>query len=312
MAGSSTHRNTGVSRYLQDISEFPILTKDDEAELLRRLQSPDAGRSTYYDLVKSNLSFVVKIACEYRNRGLPFEDLVNEGNLGAIEAAQHFDPSRGTRFITYAVWWIRKSMLKALAQQAALVHVPTYQLRRLRDIDRTGRLLSRRLGREADRGEISAELQLTLAKIDEILQAKTREMSLDETFGGDENSPVSDYLADERSVSPEDEMIGQECRELVRWALGRLSELERFVIVNRFGLSGGRVLTLREVGDQIGVSRERIRQLETQALKRLQKAIALRLRPGVVKRGAPWRGTNGRAWRGVPLPHASAAGAGSH
>ncbi|HYV84503.1 MAG TPA: RNA polymerase sigma factor RpoD/SigA [Patescibacteria group bacterium] len=273
MAKGSTDRNSCVSRYLHEISEFPLLTKEEEHAIARRMGQEGSGDPTYHDLVKSNLSFVVKIASEYRNMGLPFEDLLNEGNIGLIEAAHHFDPTRGTKFITYAIWWIRKSILKALSQHAAMVRIPNYQLKKVRNVRNTGRMLSKELGREADREEISKELRVTIAKIDEILQMKMRELSLDDKVGRDRDTPISDYLVDGRSVNPEDELIKHENQGLIRLALRNLSDQEQTVIINRFGLEGGRIFTLKEIGEKLGVSRERVRQIESQAKKRLKKVI---------------------------------------
>ena len=278
MANRSFERSSSVSKYLQEISEYPLLTKEEEHEIAVRMEA--AGKDgSYHDLVKSNLSFVVKIASEYKNMGLPFEDLLNEGNIGLIEAAHHFDSSRGTKFITYAIWWIRKSILKALSQHGAMVRIPNYQLKKVRNVRNTERMLSRELGREADREEISRELRVTIAKIDEILQMKMRELSLDEKVGKDKDTPISDYLVDGRSINPEDELIKSESQGVIRMALRNLSDQEQTVIINRFGLEGGRVFTLKEIGEKLGVSRERVRQIESQAKKRLRKLIARQQHP---------------------------------
>jgi len=274
MANRSFERSSCVSKYLQEISEFPLLTKEEEHEVAVRMGEMAGKDGSYHDLVKSNLSFVVKIASEYKNMGLPFEDLLNEGNIGLIEAAHHFDPSRGTKFITYAIWWIRKSILKALSQHSAMVRIPNYQLKKVRNVRNTERILAKELGREADREEISKELRVTIAKIDEILQMKMRELSLDDKVGRDKDTPISDYLVDGRSVNPEDELIKNESQVVIRMALRSLTDQEQTVIINRFGLEGGRVFTLKEIGEKLGVSRERIRQIENQAKKRLRKLIA--------------------------------------
>jgi RNA polymerase primary sigma factor len=273
MANRSFERSSCISKYLQEISEFPLLTKEEEHAVAVRMQD-DTRDSNYHDLVKSNLSFVVKIASEYKNMGLPFEDLLNEGNIGLIEAAHHFDHTRGTKFITYAIWWIRKSILKALSQHSAMVRIPNYQLKKVRNVRNTERQLSRELGREADREEISKELRVTIAKIDEILQMKMRELSLDDKVGKDKDTPISDYLVDGRSINPEDELIKNENHVVIRLALRSLSDQEQTVIINRFGLEGGRVFTLKEIGEKLGVSRERVRQIENQAKKRLKKLVA--------------------------------------
>jgi len=277
MAKVPTNRSSCVSRYLREISEYPLLTKEQEHTIAKRiLKSKVDGQdaTSYHDLVQSNLSFVVKIASEYKNMGLPFEDLLNEGNIGLIEAAHHFDHTRGTKFITYAIWWIRKSILKALSQHSAMVRIPNYQLKKIRNVRNTGRMLSRELGREADREEISKELRVTIAKIDEILQMKMRELSLDDKVGREKDTPISDYLVDGHSINPEDELIKHENQGLIRVALRNLSDQEQTVIVNRFGLEGGKVFTLKEIGGKLGVSRERVRQIESQAKMRLRKVIA--------------------------------------
>src|SRR5438128_1765552 len=274
MAKGSTDRTSCVGKYLQEISEFPLLTKEEEQAIALRMLDAAAESTSYHDLVQSNLSFVVKIASEYRNMGLPFEDLLNEGNIGLIEAAHHFDHTRGTKFITYAIWWIRKSILKALSQHAAMVRIPNYQLKKVRNVRNTERMLAKELGREADREEISKELRVTIAKIDEILQMKMRELSLDEKVGKDKDTPISDYLVDGRSINPEDELIKNESQGVIRMALRSLSDQEQTVIINRFGLEGGRVFTLKEIGEKLGVSRERVRQIENQAKKSLRKLIA--------------------------------------
>src|SRR5213594_59684 len=278
MANRSFERSSCVSKYLQEISEYPLLTKEEEHAIAVRMQDRDL-QGSYHDLVKSNLSFVVKIASEYKNMGLPFEDLLNEGNIGLIEAAHHFDHTRGTKFITYAIWWIRKSILKALSQHSAMVRIPNYQLKKVRNVRNTERMLSRELGREADREEISKELRVTIAKIDEILQVKMRELSLDDKVGRDKDTPISDYLVDGRSINPEDELIKNESQGVIRMALRSLSDQEQTVIINRFGLEGGRVFTLKEIGEKLGVSRERVRQIENQAKKRLRKLIARQQHP---------------------------------
>ena len=265
-------RSSSVSKYLSDIGEFPILTREEEHDLAACL-SEKGQAGALNELVESNLSFVVKIASEYRNLGLPFEDLLNEGNIGLIEAAHHFDHNRGTKFITYAIWWIRKSILRALSQHSNLVRIPNYQLKKVKNVRATERALVRALGRRPDREEISRELQSTIAKIDEILQIKLRELSLDDKIGRDKDTPISDYLVDEGSTNPEEELLREESQSLIRLAMKDLSEQEQTVLVNRFGLEGGRTFTLKEIGERMGISRERVRQIEAQAKKRLKKLI---------------------------------------
>ena len=281
-------RSSSVSKYLSDIGEFPLLTREEEQKLAACLSNKEKV-GALNELVESNLSFVVKIASEYRNLGLPFEDLLNEGNIGLIEAAHHFDHLRGTKFITYAIWWIRKSILRALSQHSNLVRIPNYQLKKVKNVRATERALVRELGRRPDREEISRELQSTIAKIDEILQIKLRELSLDDKIGRDKDTPISDYLVDEGSTNPEEELLREESQSLIRLALKDLSAQEQAVIINRFGLQGGRTFTLKEIGERMGISRERVRQIEAQAMKRLKKLITCNralARPARRARGA--------------------------
>ena len=271
-------KDSSLARYLSDIGAYSILSKEQEMEIARnaRLRGTPGELNR---LVESNLSFVVKIANEYRNLGLPFEDLLNEGNIGLIEAAQRYDHCKGTKFITYAIWWIRKSILKALSEQSSIVRVPNYQLKKVRKVRDTEQSLARSLGRRPDKDELSRELDSTISKIDEILQIKLREVSMDEKVGKEKDVPLSDYLVDDHSVNPEDELLKIESETLVRTALDSLTEQEHAVIINRFGLAGGRSFTLKEIGQSMGLSRERIRQIEAQAKKKLRRVFALHQLP---------------------------------
>jgi len=247
--------------------------------------APDQG-----DLILSNQGFVMKIAGEYRHLGLPFEDLLNEGNVGLLEAAQRFDPQRGTRFITYAIFWIRKSILSALSRHTHLVRVPSHRLRQASSITQMDQALSRDLGRAADRDEVSRAMSLTVEKMEEILQARMKALSLDARVGQDKDATVLDLMVDERAVSPEEGMIQVEHERLLRNALRRLTAQQRMIIVRRFGLSGSRTHTLAEVGARLGLSRERVRQIESLATKKLRKAIV-----NGKRRRSPNRSTAARA-----------------
>lgn len=275
--------------YLREIRESSVLDREDEAALVQRARNAPPGDPSLHELVVSNLPFVIKVASEYRNLGLPLDDLVNEGSLGVIVAARRFDPARGTRFLTYAVWWIRRSMLRALARQGSLIQVPAYQRQKRRCVAEVGRRLSKELGREADREEISRAMQVGLAAIDDLMTLRSRELSLDEPAGQDAGALVLDGLADRRSPDPEHELIRNDQEDLVRRALEGLDEMERTVIVHRFGLEGEDAATLREIGERLGVSHERVRQIEVQAKSRLRKAIGRRLRPFPRLPGGPMR-----------------------
>ncbi len=294
-------RSSSITRYLSEISEFPLLTKEEEQAIASSAEKwkQNANRMAIANgnangngngngksdldgvgnspelngLVESNLSFVVKIAGEYRNLGLPFEDLLNEGNLGLIQAAHRYDHRRGTKFITYAIWWIRKSILKALSQHSSVVRIPSYQQKKFRNIRKLEKKLARTLGRTPLREEICAEMSSSLSKLDRVLQLRLRELSLDEKVGKDRDTPISDYLVDGKSETPEEDLLRRESEDLIRTAMRELSDQELTVIMNRFGLAGGKTFTLKEIGEKIGVSRERVRQIEFQAKQRLLKAF---------------------------------------
>jgi len=298
MANGYAGKVSLVGRYVQEISRYPLLSRDEEQAIAIRIRAGAEEDRPCHELVRSNLTFVVKIAQRYRNLGLGLEDLINEGNLGLLEAARRFDPARGTKFITCAVWWIRKSILQAVRRHA-LVRLPAGQMKRVRSVRDAGRTLSGRLGREAGLEEIAQALRLPTAKIDQILKLRLREVSLEEPAGRDGTSQRIDRLPDARALDPENEMIRGESRHLVRRALRQLDERERRVIVDRFGLEGGEAMTLRQVGQRLGVSREAVRLVEERAMKRLRRAV----HPG--PRGAAIGSPGRHAWRpaaGHPRP----------
>ena len=272
METSVKERSSVLSRYFSEIREYPLLTKDEEMALADGVKRGD--RASLNELIESNLSFVVKVSSEYRNLGLPFEDLLNEGNIGLIEAAHRYDASKGTKFITYAIWWIRKSILKALSEHSNLVRVPSYQMKKVREIRDAEASLRRSLGRAPERGEISRRLAKSVNKIDQVLQFTMREVSLDDKVGKDRDKPIAEYLVDPACSSPEDDLINRESNSLVGEAMAHLTEQERIVVAHRFGLAGGPPLTLKEIGEKMGISRERVRQVECQAKGRLRKLFA--------------------------------------
>jgi RNA polymerase primary sigma factor len=294
MQSTPNERSSVLSRYFSEIREYPLLTKEEELRLAENVRN--GCKESLNELIESNLSFVVKVASEYRNIGLPFEDLLNEGNLGLIEAANRYDASKGTKFITYAIWWIRKSILKALSEHSTLVRVPNYQMKKIREIRETESHLRRTLGRKPRRSEISERMNKNLAKIDQVLQFTMREMSLDDKVGKERDTPISDYLVDRDSVSPEDDLLTREANTLVGEAIHHLTEQERVVLTYRFGLSGGLPLTLKEIGEKMGISRERVRQIECQAKGRLRKLFA---RKRLVKAPSRQRAPGGRMTRRV-------------
>jgi RNA polymerase primary sigma factor len=259
-----------LARYLTDVGRHAILSRDQEMEIGRAV-GLRGDTEALHRLIESNLAFVIKVASEYRNRGLPFEDLVSEGNVGLLEAARRYDHARGVKFITYAVWWIRKAILKALAEQSGLVRVPRYQQRMIQKVREAEASLAHSLGRPPSREEISSTLESTVSEVDRILLMKSVQISLDEEHE-EEDGPRGGQLADPRSVSPEEELLRGESQELLRSAVRVLNPQERTVIARRMGMQG-RPSTLKEIGETMGVTRERIRQIEEQATKKLRGAV---------------------------------------
>ena len=281
MSSRMHEKSTILSRYFQEIRHYPLLTKAEEHQLARDLQN--GRKEAVNELVESNLSFVAKVASEYRSLGIPLEDLLNEGNVGLIEAAHRFDADKDTKFISYAIWWIRKSILKALSEQSGVVRLPYSQMKKVKEIRAAEKTLRRRLGRKPKREEISQHLDKSLAKIDKVLQYTVHEMSLDEPVGEGQDNPLSDYLEDKARVTPEQNMLEREVNHGVGEAFCLLPEQQKTVIAYRFGLNGEPSLTLQETGERMSLSRERVRQIECQAKERIRKLFAkkrrIQLRP---------------------------------
>lgn len=227
-------------------------------------------------LVEANLPFVIKVAAEYRNLGLSFEDLLAEGRLGLVEASRRYNASRGCKFITYAVWWIRRSILEALSRQVRVVRVPAYHWKKLQEVRDIERQLEATLGRKARREEIEARFRGRRDDVDQVLELDRREFSLDaEVHPGSEQRQV-DRLVDSGATSPEERLLRQEDRTLIHEALDTLDPREREVIAYRFGLMDRSRLTLGEVGYLLGLSRERVRQIESDGKKRLRRFLLRR------------------------------------
>jgi RNA polymerase primary sigma factor len=258
-----------LSQYFAEIRDYPLLTREEEQSLARDIQA--GKRSALDQLVKSNLSFVAKVASEYRNLGIPFEDLLNEGNLGLIEAARRFDPEMNNKFISYAIWWIRKAILKALCEKAHVVRMPYSQIKKFKEIRKAEQELRRSLGRAPNREEISEHLSKCVSKIDKVLQYGVHETSLDIGVGEDQDTPLADVLADCDACSPEDRLLEMETHVGLGEAYCALTEQQKTVIAHRYGVLGGTPLTLQETGERIGVSRERVRQIENQAKERIRR-----------------------------------------
>jgi RNA polymerase primary sigma factor len=260
-----------LSQYFSEIRNYPLLTKDEEKHLARDIQR--GSREALHELVESNLSFVAKVAAEYRSLGLPFEDLLNEGNVGLIEAAQRFDATKDTKFISYAIWWIRKSILKALSEQSHTVRLPYSQMKKVKEIRKADRALRKVLGRRPTREEISRHLDKSVAKIDRVLQHTAHEVSLDEPMGEEQDTSLAECIVDDGRPSPEGRLLDHELTHGVGEVFRSLNDQQQAVIAHRFGLNGEPPLTLQETGERMGLSRERVRQIECQAKERMRKAF---------------------------------------
>jgi RNA polymerase sigma factor (sigma-70 family) len=221
-------------------------------------------------LVESHLFYVVQVAKEYRNLGIPIEDLLSEGNLGLLEAAQRFDRSRGVKFISYATWWIRKRICDLVARQISLVRLPKYRLARLRKLRMVEADLRAELGRQPNVEEISRSAHLSRAEVDALHGQAQREVSLDSLVNVDSGLRLEEVLAETSTRSPDSDLIRENCEDLLGKLLERLPSRQREVISMHFGLAGKAPTTLAEIGRHIGVSRERVRQLERQGLARLR------------------------------------------
>jgi RNA polymerase primary sigma factor len=258
-----------LSRYLSDIREIPILSQEAEAALGRRIQTGE--KAALEQLVEANLRFVVSIAGEYRNLGLPFEDLINEGNLGLIEAAQRFDPERGAKFITWAVWWVRRAIRNALSDQSYVVRLPVSQLKRMREVRATERELTRELGRRPTREEMAAKLPRKLAHVDPIHRHGIRISSLDFSAPDEQRDTLAETLPDHSLVSVEHRLLDEEQTENLSALYEKLPDPLRSVIAWRFGLDGEPPQTLSEIGRRIGRSREGVRLIEGKAIEKLRR-----------------------------------------
>lgn len=257
-----------LEKYLQDISQIPLLTSEEEVHLTRRLKNGD--HEAFNQLVQSNLRFVVKIAKEYQGQGLPLIDLINEGNLGLIKAARRFDETRGFRFISYAVWWIRQSILQALAEQARVVRLPLNRVGLINKVNQLIRELEQEFNREPSYEEITQILDLSDKDLVSALSNGTFHLSLDQPFHHSEEAGMKEVLSNPNSEMPDAELMHESLKEEIRRVLKTLSRREEEIIKMYFGIDYHRPLTLEEIGDRLHLTRERVRQIKERALTRLR------------------------------------------
>jgi RNA polymerase primary sigma factor len=257
-----------LDQYLREISIYPLINREREAELAVSIRAGE--RDALDTLVRSNLRFVVSVAKKYQNQGVSLSDLINEGNLGLIRAAQKFDESKEIKFISYAVWWIRQAILQALAEQSRIVRVPLNRAGALFRIGRRASAMVQELGREATHDEIAKDMSLTLDEVSLTMGIAQGHVSLDSPVTPGEESRLSDYLADTDHASPEEQMFEKAMTETVDVALHRLKDREARVLRMYFGLDDCEPLTLEEIGARLGITRERVRQIKEKALSRLR------------------------------------------
>jgi RNA polymerase primary sigma factor len=263
--------------FLKDIGKVPLLTAAQEVELAKRIERGD--HSAKQAMVEANLRLVVSIAKRYRNQGLPFLDLIQEGTIGLVRAAEKFDHRKGFKFSTYATWWIRQAVARALADKARTIRMPVHVVEKLNKIVRSERKLRAELLREPTTAEIAKDLDLTLDEVEHIRRSAQTPVSLEKPVGDEEESEFGHFLTDDSAPLPEEEAEVAMRREALRTILDTLSQRERRVLELRYGLDGEQPRTLDEVGRTFNVTRERIRQIENQCLKKLRAlADAAKLR----------------------------------
>ena len=254
--------------YLRSIGRVDLLTAPEEIELAKRIERGDIAAKRH--MVEANLRLVVSIAKGYLGRGLSFLDLIQEGSLGLIRAVEKFDYRRGYKFSTYATWWIRQAVTRAIADKARTIRIPVHMVEKLNRVTHVERQLVQRMGREPEPAEIAEELKITIREVRDILRVAQMPISLEKPVGDEEESELGDFVADDRTEEPFDTATERLQREDIQKALDALPERERQVIELRYGLRGHEPLTLEEVGRAFGVTRERIRQIENNTLKRLE------------------------------------------
>jgi len=264
----TNRESLSLDKYLQEIGKVDLLTPDDEIELAIRIKQGD--EKALEKLVKANLRFVVSVAKQYQNQGLSLGDLINEGNLGLIKAAKRFDETRGFKFISYAVWWIRQSILQALAEQSRIVRLPLNRVGALNKIGKAYSNLEQEFEREPSAQELAQELDMDISEINDALRVSGRHVSMDAPFAQGEDNRLLDVLSNEEVPSPDYRLMNESLKKEIERALSTLTDREAEVIKLYFGLNGEHSLTLEEIGEKFNLTRERVRQIKEKAIRRLR------------------------------------------
>ena len=271
-----TNRETAsLDKYLQEIGKVELITADEEVELAQRIRQGD--RIALEKLTKANLRFVVSVSKQYQNQGLSLPDLINEGNLGLIKAAQRFDETRGFKFISYAVWWIRQSILQALAEQSRIVRLPLNKIGSINKINKTYAKLEQEFEREPNAEEIAEVLDLTEAEVKESMKNAGRHVSMDAPLVQDEDNNMYDVLKSDEVVTPETELLYESLRKEIDRAISTLTQREADVVRLYFGLNGSHPMTLEEIGEKFDLTRERVRQIKEKAIRILKHTSRIKI-----------------------------------
>jgi RNA polymerase primary sigma factor len=265
----TNRESQSLDKYLQEIGKVDLLTPDQEIELAIRIKNGD--QIALETLTKANLRFVVSVAKQYQNQGLSLGDLINEGNLGLIKAARRFDETRGFKFISYAVWWIRQSILQALAEQSRIVRLPLNRVGALNKITKAYSQLEQEYEREPRASEIAAEVEMDVNEVADTLKISGRHVSVDAPFAQGEDNRLLDVLQNEQQPQPDYTLMSESLKKEISRALLALTEREAEVIRLYFGLNKEHSLTLEEIGEKFNLTRERVRQIKEKAIRRLQR-----------------------------------------
>ena len=264
-----TNRETAsLDKYLQEIGKVELISAEEEVELAQRIKQGD--KAALEKLTKANLRFVVSVSKQYQNQGLSLPDFINEGNLGLIKAAQRFDETRGFKFISYAVWWIRQSILQALAEQSRIVRLPLNKIGSINKINKAYAKLEQEYEREPNAEEIAEVLEITEAEVKESMKNAGRHISMDAPLIQDEDNTMYDVLKSEEAPTPETELLYESLRKEIDRAISTLTPREADVVRLYFGLNGSHPMTLEEIGEKFDLTRERVRQIKEKAIRRLK------------------------------------------
>ena len=264
----TNRESQSLDKYLQEIGKVDLLTADEEVVLAKRIREGD--QLALEKLTKANLRFVVSVAKQYQNQGLSLGDLINEGNLGLIKAAQRFDETRGFKFISYAVWWIRQSILQALAEQSRIVRLPLNRVGSLNKISKTFSELEQKFEREPSPEELAEVLEVSASEVVDTMKISGRHVSMDAPFVKGEENSLLDVLENDGDEKPDDGLMNDSLRKEVQRALSTLTSREADVITLYFGLNGEHAMTLEEIGEKFNLTRERVRQIKEKAIRRLR------------------------------------------